>query len=231
MSRFGIVSVGIGNWHPKGIDRLRESLIKTKFDGDFISFTDKYPDNSPTHQEIPYAFKPYAFEYMRKAGYKQVMWMDSSVWAIENINFMFNSIEASGYLMEDSGHNVGTWSSDTCLNALGVNREDAFGIPMFIAGCFGLSFDTAIGNTFLDKWLSEVDLFKGSWNNNNLDVSKDKRVHGHRHDMTVASIIAKDMKLEYFKNNTFMSYYEWYQKYKTDPSFNTKMISLLLQGM
>jgi hypothetical protein len=49
--------------------------------------------------------------------------------------------------------------------------------------------------------------------------------------MTVGSIIAKEMELEYFNNNTFMSYRGWYEKYKTDPNFNTSLVKFLLEGM
>jgi hypothetical protein len=227
-----IVTVGIGNWYPKGIERLRNSL-EGRFDGDFVSFTDYLP-GWPNHNIVPYAFKPYAFEEMRSRGYKNVMWMDASFWAIKNLDTIFNIIDRRGYIMIDAGHNVGTWTSDEVLKDFQIDRDFAMTIPMFIAGGFGLNFECDIGNAFLDKWLSKSQdghSFMGSWDNNMKDVSKDPRCHGHRHDMSVGSLLAADLNMSFFPNNMFMAYYEWYEKYKTDPNYNTDSIALLLQGM
>jgi hypothetical protein len=171
---------------------------------------------------------------MRNRGYINVMWLDASYWAIKPIDHLFSLIEKDGFFMENSGHNLGTWTSDEVLDDYGMSRDDAMNLPMLIAGGFGLSFDHPIGNSFLNQWLAKSQdghSFVGSWDNNLGDVSDDPRCKGHRHDMSLASMIAHKHRLSFFPNNTFMAYYGWYEKYKNDPEFNTADISFLLQGM
>lgn len=232
MKKNCIITVGIGHWYPKGVERLRNSL-EGNFDGDFVSFTEDLP-GCPKHSEIPYAFKPFAMNLMRERGYTNVMWMDASFWAIKPLTNIFDHIQEFGYFMVDAGHVAGVWTSDRVLEAVHITRDDAMKIPLFIAGGFGLAFDSIAGNVFLDTWLKcsrDGYSFHGKWDNNDQSVSSDPRCHGHRHDMSVGSLIAKEMGLKFLPNNTHMAYYEWYQQYKNDPAFDTENVALLLQGM
>lgn len=234
MKKNCIVTVGVGDWYPRGISRLQESIQKVGFDGDFVPFINTYPPNCPPHSTVPYAFKPCAFEAMRQRGYENVMWLDASFWAIAPFHNMFDIIEKDGHLMVDADHFIGIWSSDKVLESFNLTRDMAMSMKMFLAGGFGLSFKSERSNKFLDKWLDRSKdgfSFIGKWDNKDRSVSNDPRCHGHRHDMTVGSILAHELKMSYFKVNTFMAYYQWYETYKHTDEVKDKSISFLLQGL
>jgi hypothetical protein len=61
-------------------------------------------------------------------------------------------------------------------------------MPHIQASAIGLRFDADRG--FLDQWLGYVPLFHGAWHNHACEVSTDPKCTGHRHDQSVASILA-----------------------------------------
>lgn len=177
-----IVNLGT-NQYSFGTERLRNSL-QGNFDGDFYSFKHESEIGSPLHQENPYAFKIYAIEKMREMGYEQVLWLDSSAYAIKNVQPVFDWLTEKGIFMEAAGHWTGSWSNDATLSYFGITREQAMLMPMYSAGFTGIDFTNKISIDFFQKWKESMlnGYFKGSWAN-------------HRHDMTCGSIIASQMGL------------------------------------
>jgi hypothetical protein len=53
-----------------------------------------------------------------------------------------------------------------------------------------------VGKAIFDEWFLNVDLFKGSWNNDNLTESQDARCLGSRHDQSILSLIVAKMGLD-----------------------------------
>lgn len=194
-----ITSCGVGGWHPKGLLRMKSSLLKYKgFDIKFWS--DSFPPGSPTHQENPYAFKAWTMKWARDNGYKTVLWLDAAVWANKDPSPVFEHVERNGYLLLKNGDwNQGNWSTDKQLEYYNIDREIAFGIQHPMACMFGLSFDHDIGNEILDRYLkaSQDGIFIGPWWNKEKEVSDDERVIGSRHDQTCLGYIAYDLKLSY----------------------------------
>ena len=77
-----IVNFAKGGWYPRAQERLKISLKDCEIPQFY--FTDESQFNSPTHQQNPYAFKLYAFEYLKKQGYTQILWVDASMWAVKD---------------------------------------------------------------------------------------------------------------------------------------------------
>lgn len=185
-------------------DRLRQSLLNhangIDFSGSIIS--------KSTHLDNPYSFKITAIEIALQAGYKQILWLDSSCYAIRPIRKVFDIIDEQGYFMEEAGHYVGTWTNDFTLNHFGIARDEAMKIPMFSAGFTGINFDTEIGREFFGQWKEAMlhGCFKGAWSNANKTESQDPRCEGHRHDMSSASIIANKLGMKYQKGGTYFQY-------------------------
>jgi len=192
-----IISVGVGGWHPKGVARLSESLKDTGWDGDLLTWTDGYPDGSPLHSEVPYAFKPYAFKAAFDLGYTHVQWCDASMWAVKNPDPIFDLIDSQGYFFIENGFMNGQYSSDTSCEYFGYTREQAWKMRQVVGGTIGLHKDKAA--EFFKRYIESVPTFKGcepvkdSWNNDNLQVSTDPKCRGHRHDQTAASFIADQL--------------------------------------
>ncbi len=188
-----IINVACGGWYPKGQDRLRKNLDAVGFSGTKMFWRDSFPAGK-THAAIPYGFKPFAFDEARKAGFKKVLWMDAAELVEKSVQPIFDHIERVSYfLMNNVGFNNGEWCSDAALKTLNLDREESFKMPHLMACVMGFDFENIVCNEFLDRWLALANdgkTFIGKHTNANGEVSKDKRVRGHRHDQTAASALS-----------------------------------------
>lgn len=196
MSKQAIISFCNDNGrYRENMERLRQSLIG-RFDGDFIGFDGEKSVGAPKHEENPYAFKIYCWEKVIAMGYEQILWLDASCFAIDDLTPIFDEIDDSGYIMQEAGHFVGNWCNDFALDWFGITRNEAMGIVMYgNAGFLGLNMATEPGKTFFRVWRESMlaGCFKGSWEN-------------HRHDMSCGSIIANQMGLAYKKGDEWLEY-------------------------
>ena len=133
-----------------GLDRLAESAAR--FDNNpFIGFRSEASIGSPTHAENPYAFKIYAFRKALELGYRQILYLDSSVVFVNKINRLWSILEEDGYFIQEAGHYVGRWCNDRTLNYFNLSREEAMLMPMYgNCGLIALDFDKHIATTFLN---------------------------------------------------------------------------------
>jgi hypothetical protein len=187
--------------------RLSESL-KGKTDADVLLYQSERLVGSPSHQENPYAFKIYAIEEALKKGYTKILWLDSSCYAVKDIQPVFDIIDKEGYFMEWSGHEAGKWTNDRTLEHFEITREEAFEIPMFSAGFTGLDFTNDKAIWFFRKWKQAMldGMFNGEWTNKNKTESQDPRVEGHRHDLCVGSIIAHQLGMKFHSGENLFQY-------------------------
>ena len=194
----------------KALARLSESL-RDNFDGDFIAFIGERSIGAPLHLDNPYAFKIYAIQKAIDAGYTEVLWLDSSCFAIKNVQPIFDEIKKDGFIFQESTYLLGNWTNDRTLDAFGVTRDEAMDIMMVgNAGFLGMDFTTDVANVFFEKWkvCMEKGYFKGSWDNNDKTESDDERCTGHRHDMSCSSAIIHQMGLAGLmkKENEWLQY-------------------------
>lgn len=183
-----------GNYY-KGLCRLGES-IRGRFDGDFFGFMGEHSVGAPKHLDNPYAFKIYAIDYVRSKGYNQILWLDSSCYAIKNVNPVFKKIEDQGYIMQEAGQFVGRWCNQRTLDYALLTKDEADKMLMYgNAGFLGLNFRMAIADIFFHQWkrYMEDGQFIGSWED-------------HRHDMTCGSIIANRLKMKYESGEHWLEY-------------------------
>lgn len=183
---------GAGNYL-KQMARLEISLRQTGFGGNIKTINDYAHIGSKLHNEVPYQFKAMAIEKARQEYGNLILWCDSPVYAKKNIDEVFKYIDKNGFLFFDNiGYSVGDYTSDICLQHFGIDRNQAFQIPMVMACVMGFDFDNAIAVQIFEEYLQlakEETLYKGSWSNNNCEVSSDLRCKGHRHDQSVISLI------------------------------------------
>ena len=145
-----ILNVAVGGWYPRGQARLRDSLKQHGFQSDFLCWCDQWPPGSPPHQDVPYAFKSYAFQEAVRRGYESIFWLDASCWAIRPVEPMFDEMEAQGHLFSAEGSVVGNWIKDEALAIFGLSRDDAMKIPM-IGGMF---MGVCLTHERSQKWLN-----------------------------------------------------------------------------
>lgn len=181
----------------KRLARLSDSL-RDNFDGDFLSWIGEESLGAEKHEQNPYSFKIHAFRKALGNGYKRILWLDSSVFAVGNVQKIFDDIDTNGFAYQDAGHWVGNYSSDRQLEYFGLTRDEAMGMKCIgNAGLLGLNFDMGRPNVFFSKWSKAMEdgMFKGSWTNEGNTESEDERCKGSRHDLTCSSIIVNQMGL------------------------------------
>lgn len=182
------------NNYYQALDRLEISL-QGRFDGDFIKLRGEESVSAPSHRINNYAFKVFAIAHARRAGNSKVFWLDSSNYAVQNVQPIFDYLDEHGIFLQDSSHWIGDWSTDECLNYFGITRQDAMSMHMLSSGFIGLDFDNKISQEFFCRWQQSMcmGLFNGPW---------DK----HRHDQTCASIIAHQMGIDLSPNCTYFAH-------------------------
>lgn len=184
-------------YYIKGLARLNESL-RVNFDGDFLGFIGESSVGAPLHSENPYAFKIYCIQKAIDAGYENILWLDSSVFAIKNVKPIFDEIENNKFIFQDSGHWLGTWTNDATLNYFNITRNDAMEIRMVgNAGFLGINILNEKAKEFFGLWKKSMEegYFKGAWTNENKQESENELCLGHRHDMSCSSSVIHNMGL------------------------------------
>ena len=194
---------GAGNY-AKALMRLEHSLKAVGFNGDFKGYNDYAHIESKQHKTapdaVPYQFKAMAIDKAIKEGATMLLWCDSVVYATKSIDPIFEQIKNDGYIFFDNiGYSIGDYTSDACLHKFRMGRAEAFETKMIMACVMGFDLSHPKAIEFLNRYIeaSKDDVsYPGAWSNNNLEVSNDMRVKGHRHDQSVASIIIKQMNLK-----------------------------------
>jgi len=187
-------------------ERLKDSLKGV----DFHLFT-KENLQHPSHSEVPYSFKPYAINELKK-NYDIVIWADSCVYSIKSLDKFIDYISINGFAFFDNiGYTIGDYTSDECLNNLGMSRDESFKHPMIMACLMGFNFKNEKANKLFKEYFNATKIkgcYEGDWTNEANQVSQDNRVKGHRHDQSVMSIIlAKEKIKPLHPHSTFFAYF------------------------
>lgn len=181
----------------EGLKRLEQSLDKVGFDGIFKGYTSFEEIGSPPHKgpgSVPYAFKAHAVDTAyQEHGQALYLWLDSPIYATGSLDGIFEHIDDEGYIFFDNiGHNLGTWTSDACLNEFGISRGRSFGIHITMACAYGFSTDCIAAMGLMQEYIDAANdgiSYPGDWHNDRLQVSKNHLVRGHRHDQSVQSAL------------------------------------------
>lgn len=189
-----IISAGIGGWYAAGIDRLEKSLIYHGYAGDTLFWRDEYPPGCPDHSDNPYAFKPHAFREAFNRGYKIVLWLDASFWAVNDPMPIMDYISAKGLYFFKSGYPLSATATDILLEAGERKREELTDVAEFATGAVGINIDNPEGKHFFEEWGSYCDhgLFKGNRVHDPAD-SADPLFKFSRQDQSAASMILHQM--------------------------------------
>jgi hypothetical protein len=194
-----VVSVATGPRYCVMQDRLNQMLDPAEYR---VFWREALPPDCPTNEDVPYGFKVWAIKRAVELKAPMVLWLDSSIVPLRPLSSLWKLIEKQGYWFSENlpqGRldlpcwNCGEWTCDSALGPLGITREEAFTIPQVIATAFGLDFRRQIARDFFDEYLRlavERTAFQGPWYNRDGSASADPRVLGHRHDQTVASVLA-----------------------------------------
>ena len=209
-----ILSLATADGHYSGqLDRLAQSLRTARFTGETRFWRPgTLPSDCPPHFESPFAFKPYAFSEVQREGNGLALWLDAACVVVRPLDDVFARIERLGYVFfANGGHHVGEWASDTALAQFAISRDSALAMTEVNAAVIGLNLGHPIAAEFLARWkeaAADGVAFRGQraqfasrreyldvkWNHGGR-ASNDRRVRGHRHDQTVAGILADRLRM------------------------------------
>lgn len=192
-----IISVGVNGHYSAGIDRLERSLIYEGFGGD-MHFWRTYPDGCPEHYgDYQYNFKPHAFQQMFNAGFKVVLWADSSFWAVRNPMPIFDYVNENGLYFFKSGYSLAETATDRLLRYADVERDDLEHVSEFATGLVGINIDNPKGKEFFGEWYKYMvdGMFGGNRFHDETD-SADPRFRFSRQDQSAASMVLYKMGIK-----------------------------------
>lgn len=169
-----------------------------------LGWENRLPPGSPAHERIPYAFKAFALKAAVEAGYTTLLWADACIVPIRDLETLFLEIEADGIWLSRNGWLNGQWCAESFYQYINISREENWRISHVVATAFGLDVTKANGKTFYEEYLrlSQTRAFCGPWWNTNsreyasmrgnprAGVCGPPEVLGHRHDQSVASVLA-----------------------------------------
>lgn len=176
-------------WYARGQARLRES-IRRHSPRVQQAFWMGEPPGSPSHADVPYAFKTWALRQARDRGAKTLLWLDASMFAVRPLEPLFEQIERDGIAVWHCGFSVAQWCHDDGLNRLAMTRAEASSVPLIAGGVVGLSMHDRSARELLDEWHAYAGdgvSFPGPWK------AEGRPYFGHRHDMPSLSVIAHRM--------------------------------------
>jgi hypothetical protein len=187
------ICTAVGGWYPAGLDRLERSLIFNGTAADFLFYKNEYPPDSPSHEENPYAFKVYGFMEAIRRGYKIMIHLDSSFWAIKNPDKLFDIIVDKGLFAFRSGYNCANTCPDSLLDEVGITRDQAETIPETATGIVGINIDNPQGRMVFDYWkgFCDMGLFKNSRTHNPLESSDERYKHGRQDQSAFSMALVK----------------------------------------
>lgn len=182
-----IINAAWQYWYPRGTDRLVKSLEDVGFDGDVLYWKDELI-NTFFDTSYPYTIKLAALHEALKLGYKKILWLDCSVWAIRNPKPIFDVIEKEGGYFWSSGYNMAQCSTDKDLEFAKWSRDYAEKLPELSSSMFGINMNDSRAVKFVE-WFSkakDAGVFGTSRLHNN--GSEDERYLHGRQDQTAATI-------------------------------------------
>lgn len=193
-----VINVATGRY-VRGQKRLAECIEEQGYE--FMSWTDRMPPGSPSHLDIPFAFKAWAMKAAMDAGFTTLLWADSCILPVAPIDALFEKIEREGCWISNNGWTNAEWTADSAYSDLNVTREENEGIKHVVATTFGLDVEHATGRAIFEEYsrLAKTRAFCGpTWNSSNPEYRSragarpcgPPSTRGHRHDQSALSVAA-----------------------------------------
>lgn len=212
-------------WYPRGQKRLISSLNLhgnkhdvlalsiEPFQGGWrvegsINSVPITPVNYPQYKsDCVYTLKAAAFQYALDQGYELMLWLDCSVWAIKDIEPVFDIVAEQGHYFWRSGYSLGQTCSTACLNYFKIDREEAFDIHDSSTSMFGLYIANEKSLEFLSRWLKAAKEHQFHGSRDAIEGREGReQLFEHRQDQSVASALIHLMNLTYHEPLDISSY-------------------------
>ena len=199
-----VISVGVGKRYEPYVRRLHRTVDQF-WSGPTMFYDGRYPEGSPTHEEVNYGFKAYAVREAVARGYTCLLYCDSCVVARSPLEPLFDHIQKVGYVLIGDSHRVRDWTSDAALRWTGFRRSDIPPDRTSAAGGFvGMDLLHSTGKLLCDSWLDAVEkkLTGVLWANGPIGdrasscsfhtgefIAEDPTVQGHMGDEAILGLL------------------------------------------
>ena len=191
---------GTGSGARENYLKAQLSLLKsakTNWKGDYMiraldGYCDKYEDIDITlgswpitkkfgvswqHKDAPFQFKPFAIQEALEAGYKQILWCDSTIRLMRSPDDLWEQCAKKGILAWDNeGHPLDKWIAPHATKTIGIKPE---GVKQIMACCIMFDFNNKITHKVFNEWIECSR--NGAFLNQGYD--------NHRHDQACLSAI------------------------------------------
>lgn len=193
-------------WYPFGQKRLERSLIYHGSTADHLFFDDWQTD---IDQTCPYNIKADAMETALKMGYERLLWLDCSVWAVNDPMKTWDIIEHEGYYLWKSGYNCAQTCNDRVLEYFEVTRDEAEQMTDCSSSMAGFNLANPTGRQALEMWIKAArdGMFHGD-RNYNPNESSDSRFLFSRQDQSALSLIAGKLGMKMHNQGKYTAYYD-----------------------
>ncbi len=158
-----VVNVAVGEHYVRHQQRLHQS-IRLYSQIPVVFWTDAWPPESPSHQEVHYAFKYYAMKAAVAKGYTTLLYLDASMYCVDSIHPIFERIQQNGFYFVGGAHNGSFgWAdlrehiSDAALEFVGLRREQLVDAGVVGGGVVGLDLTHPIGKELWEYWPQMID--------------------------------------------------------------------------
>lgn len=182
-----VINAAWKGWYSKGQKRLVESLKDTGYSGDILTWNGEIINNShdPRH---PYTMKAAAWVEAIKKGYTHILWLDCSVYAVKNIDSLFELIDEEGMYFWKSGWNLAQSAADSDLAWAGITRDEAEYLHECASGIVGMNIYAPKMSTIIDLFLLANKAGVCSTSRLHSGQSNDPRFRFARQDQTAMSL-------------------------------------------
>ncbi len=141
--------------------KLLAQLEKRGYSGHVLLRIGGFPNTENgdlTLSHIPYAFKLAFLREAKSLGYKEVLWLDTAIHPLTNLETIFQEIKKTGYFFTSVGSlqdNAENHLPEAAV-ALNLNTNLYPQIPHISSGILGLNMASPKAHALLDTWYEET---------------------------------------------------------------------------
>lgn len=148
--------------YPEKARNLLSELAKCGYRGHVLLRIGGFPNVANGGLKIchvPYAFKVAALLEAQQLGYEEILWLDTAMHPITNLEMIFNAIKEKGFFFTSVGFlsdNQGTHLPEAAA-ALGITSDRYKQIPHISSSMIGLNMKNSKAVQLLKKWFAETE--------------------------------------------------------------------------
>lgn len=224
LSKSCVINAAWKKWYPRGQKRLVESLVYHGFGGTILTWTNDHI-NGHFDERHPYTIKAAALAQAINDGYRQILWLDCSVWCVQNPNKLFDVINDEGVFMWRSGFSLGQTATDSDLKFAGISRDEAMNQQECASSMVGLNLDNPQAQKLADIFIEANRSGVCSTSREHDNQSADPRFLFARQDQTAFTIaFHKAGFTKMYESGQYTAYYEPHKEFN-------KSVIFFMQGL